>query len=166
MRMKLIQPLSALAVVLGGLSAGAQETVMYYGQAMTTALVAAERPVQKAVQPKPRYELHVKHLVSGGRVTLFANFLRKEAGVVLFVHDGTSQECKLISWKPDSVTVDLPKLGLPGPQCVEIVIVLPDGRLAKTFRTTCEPQPDVLVHSDSIPQPMPPVHRGGAVYMK
>lgn len=166
MGMKLIQPLSVLAMTIGGLSACGQDTVLYYGELTATALVSAERPAPKAVQPRPRYDLHQKHLVSGARFTFFANFLRKEPGLVLFVHNGTSQECKLIAWRPDSVTVDLPKLGLPGPQWVEIQIVLPDGRIAKTFRMICDPQPDVLVHSDSIPRPMPPVHRGCAVYLK
>ena len=34
--------------------------------------------------------------------------------------------------------------------------VKPDGRIVKTFRILFVAQPDVLVHSDTVPQPLPP----------
>jgi len=96
-------------------------------------------------------------IASGSRVTLFANFLRQEAGVVILEIGGTSLQCELIEWQPDSVTVDLPRLGLAEPKNAEITIVLPDGRIAKTFKVRYVRQPDIVLHEDSIPQPMPPL---------
>ncbi|MEQ8667741.1 MAG: hypothetical protein RIC12_01130 [Pirellulales bacterium] len=57
---------------------------------------------------------------------------------------------------PNSVTVELPLLGLLGPKNVDLQIVLPNGRIAKTFAVRYVPQPDIVVHEDTIPQAMPP----------
>ena len=94
---------------------------------------------------------------------MYAPFLREEAGMVLFVLHGISQECDVVAWRPNSVTVDLPKLGLPAPQQVEILIVLPNGRVAKTFRLICEPQDEIVVHPGR--RQTPPVHRGCGTYV-
>lgn len=112
--------------------------------------------VFKVVQPSQKYDLRRPELVSGARVTLFANFLRQEPGIVIFNLNGTSTRCNLVEWKPESVTVDLPLLGLLEPKDAEIQIVLPDGRIAKTFRVVYVAQPDVVVHAESVPQPTPP----------
>jgi hypothetical protein len=116
---------------------------------------ATQRMIYKPVQPTPQYDFRRPEVVSGARVTLFANFLREESGCVLFNLEGTSTECALIDWKPDSVTLDLPCLGLLEPKYAEIQIVLPDGRVAKTFAVLYVSQPDIVVHEETVPLPMP-----------
>lgn len=121
--------------------------------------------IYKVVQQTPQYDVGRPQVVSGTRVTLFANFLRQDPGCVLFNLNGTSAECAVIEWKPNSVTVELPRLGLLEPKNAEIQIVLPDGRIAKTFPVVYIAQPDILVHEDTIPQPMPPAPKAqAAVY--
>ncbi len=112
--------------------------------------------VYQVVQATPQYDLRRPEVVSGSRVTLFANFLRQEPGVVLFNLNGTSTECTLVEWQPNSVTIELPRLGLIEPKNAEIQIVLPDGRVAKKFSVLFISQPDIVIHQDTIPQPMPP----------
>lgn len=112
--------------------------------------------IYKVVQQTPQYDVRRPEVVSGTRVTLFANFLRQEPGIVTFNMEGTSSECVLVEWKPDSVTVELPRLGLAAPKNAEIQIVLPDGRVAKTFPVLYVAQPDIVVHEDTIPLAMPP----------
>lgn len=112
--------------------------------------------VYKVVQRTPQYDVRRAEVVSGARVTLFAPFLRQESGCVLFNLNGTSTECTLVDWQANSVTVELPRLGLTSPKNAEIQIVLPDGRIAKTFPVLFISQPDIVIHEDTIPQPMPP----------
>jgi hypothetical protein len=109
-----------------------------------------------AVQHTPQYDLRRPEVPSGARVTLFANFLGKVQGCVLLNLAGTSTECQVVDWKPESVTIELPKLGLSEPKNASIVVIMPDGRIAKTFRVLFVAQPDVLVHQDTVPQPLPP----------
>lgn len=125
------------------------------GPARATATAHAS-VVYKVVQPTPQYDLARPEVVSGARVTLFANFLREEPGIVLFHVNGTSTECVLVEWRPNSVTIELPRLGLLEPKNAEIQIVLPDGRIAKTFPVLLIAQPDIVIHQDTVPQPMPP----------
>lgn len=117
---------------------------------------SAGRVIYKLVQQTPQYDISRPEVVSGARITLFANFLRQEQGYVMFNLNGTSTECKIVDWKPNSVTTELPRLGLLSPKNAEIQIVLPDGRIAKTFKVLYVSQPDIVVHQDTIPQPMPP----------
>jgi hypothetical protein len=112
--------------------------------------------IYKVVQRTPQYDLRRPEVISGARVTLFANFLRDEPGIVMFNLHGTSTECTLVQWQPNSVTVELPRLGLLEPKNAEIQIILPDGRVAKTFPVLFISQPDIVIHEDSVPQPMPP----------
>jgi len=114
------------------------------------------RVTYKLVQQTPEYDVSRPEVVSGTRVTLFANFLGQEAGMVMFNLNGTSVVCDIVEWQGDSVTVNLPLLGLLGPKDAEIQIVLPEGRIAKTFRVRYIAQPDIVVHEDTIPQPSPP----------
>jgi hypothetical protein len=109
-----------------------------------------------AVQKNEAYEVSRPELPSGSRVTLFANFLGNQTGYVMFNLNGTSTQCEVVEWKDNSVTAVLPKLGLIGPKNAQIQLVKPDGRIVKTFRILFVPQPDVLVHSDTVPQPLPP----------
>lgn len=133
--------------------------------AATTPAAPVNGVVFKVVQPTPKFNVRRPELISGARVTLFANFLRSEPGVVLFNLNGTSTRCNLVEWKPECVTIDLPLLGLLEPKDAEIQIVLPDGRIAKTFKVVYISQPDIVVHEESVPQPMPPAPAGKpAVY--
>ena len=112
--------------------------------------------VYKVVQHTPSYDLQRPEVISGARVTLFANFLQEKPGCVLFNLNGTSTECTLNEWKPNSVTVEIPCLGLARPKNAEIQIVLPNGRVAKTFSVVLISQPDIVIHEDTVPQPTPP----------
>jgi hypothetical protein len=129
-------------------TAKAETTVAIYS--------SGSKVAYNAVQRTPQYDLRRPEVPSGARLTLFANFLGKEQGVVLLGIHGTSHECEVVDWKPQSVTIELPRLGLNEPKNATIAIVLPDGRIAKTFRVLFVAQPDVVVHQESVPQPMPP----------
>lgn len=136
-----------------------------YGTTVQVSRSSSERVIYKLVQPTAQYDLRRPEVVSGTRVTLFANFLRNEPGIVTFNLAGTSVECKLVEWKPNSVTIELPRLGLLEPKNAEVQIVLPDGRIAKTFPVLYVSQPDIVIHEDTIPQAMPPAPAAqGGVY--
>lgn len=96
-----------------------------------------------------------REVPSGARLTLFSSNLGNEPGVVLLNLRGTSTGCKVVDWRDNSVTVDLPRLGLSGGTDAEICIVSVDGRIAKTFPVSFVPQPDILIHEDAVPLPMP-----------
>ncbi len=158
MSTNLTKSLLVLAVVVLSGTATAQAEWSSGG----TCYVRQETPapstgvIYKVVQHTPQYNFRRPEVVSGARVTLFANFLRQEPGCVLFNLNGTSTECTLVEWKPCSVTVELPRLGLLEPKNAEIQIVLPDGRVAKTFPVLYISQPDIVVHQETVPLPMPP----------
>ena len=126
------------------------------GNASHGGTTSSNRAVSKAVQQTQAYDVSRPELPSGARVTLFANFLGNETGYAMFNLGGTSTQCEVVEWKNQSVTLVLPKLGLLGPKNAEIQLVKPDGRIVKTFRILFVPQPDILVHSDTVPQPLPP----------
>lgn len=115
----------------------------------------SSRTASKSTQKTPQYDLRRPEVVSGARVTLFANFLQDNPGYVIFDIGGTSKQCKLVDWKNTSVTAELPRLGLSRPLDAQIRIILPNGRVAKTFKVLYVSQPDIVVHGESIPQPMP-----------
>jgi hypothetical protein len=124
---------------------------------------SSNRVVYKAVQNTQEYDMSRPEVPSGARLTLFANFLGSQTGYVMFNLNGTSTQCEVIDWKDNSVTAVLPKLGLLGPKNAEIQLVKPDGRIVKAFRVLFVSQPDVLVHSDTVPQPLPPAPAAEAV---
>jgi len=114
------------------------------------------RAVLKHVQRTSTYEVARPEVPSGSRLTLFANFLGQKPGLVLLCLGGTSAQCDVIEWKERSVTIELPCLGLSGPKNADVRIILPDGRVAKNFPVLFVAQPDILVHGESVPQPMTP----------
>ena len=126
----------------------------------------APRVIYKTVQPTPSYDVRRPEVVSGTRLTVFANFLQQEEGFVYFDVSGTTSSCKVVDWCPNSVTFDLPALGLSGRQDAKIRVVLPNGRVAKSISVILVPQPAILVHQETIPQPMPPTasNDGRGVY--
>ena len=155
-----------------------RHTEWTYANAECESAGSGNRVVYKSVQQTQEYDVSRPEVPSGARLTLFANFLGNESGYVMFNLAGTSTQCEVIDWKDNSVTAVLPKLGLLGPKNAEIQLVKPDGRIVKTFRVLFIPQPDVLVHGDTVPQPLPPapaaesvqyaspVHGGVALYSK
>ena len=155
-----LSSLIVVAVVMAsGFSSEAFAQRGWCYRSRVTYVQQATATVEKIEAPAPRLacEPQREDIASGARVTLFANFLRREPGVVMLEIGGTSIPCRLIEWQPDSVTVDLPLLGLTEPKNADITIVLPDGRIAKTFRVRYVRQPDIVLHEDSIPQANPAV---------
>lgn len=106
---------------------------------------------ESALPPIQRPELP-----SGARATFFANFLQEQPGRVYLTFSNVRLECLIDQWRPESVTVDLPRAGLAQPADALIEIVLPDGRIAKTIPIRYVPQPDVLIHQETVGQPAPP----------
>jgi hypothetical protein len=151
----LCKSMLVLATLAGCLTADAARACRPASAATVTVWVGSTE-AYAAVQQTPQYDLRRAEAPSGSRLTLFANFLGQQPGVVLFELNGTSTPCKVIDWKPQSVTIELPRLGLNEPKNAAIVVVLPDGRIAKTFRILFVAQPEVVVHQESVPQPMPP----------
>ena len=151
----------AVALLAGGLTTQAHAELRHCvtrttRTAYTATASSSGRVVYKLVQHTPQYDIGRPEVISGSRVTLFANFLRNEPGYVMFDLSGTATQCKIVEWKPNSVTLELPCLGLNSPKNAAIRIILPDGRIAKTFHVLFVSQPDIVVHSDTIPQPVPP----------
>jgi hypothetical protein len=145
---------SAVVLILVGSSLIGQPQASAQTYSVTAS--ATSRVTYKLIQQTPQYDLRRPEVVSGARVTLFANFLRDQPGIVLFNLDGTSTQCEVIEWKDSSVTTQLPRLGLLQPKNAEIQIVLPDGRIAKTFRVLFVAPPDIVIHEDTVPVPLPP----------
>ena len=150
--------LFVVALITVCLAAQAQAGVRncYLPAKPASASTQSKGVIYKVVQTTPKYNLQRPEVISGARVTLFANFLQKDPGCVLFNLNGTSTECTLNEWKPNSVTVEIPRLGLAHPKNAEIQIVLPNGRVAKTFSVVLISQPDIMIHEDTVPQPTPP----------
>lgn len=123
--------------------------------------------VTRNMQTTPRYNLRRPEVVSGATATLFANFLRKECGYVYLVMNGATLPCQIIEWQDTSVTVQLPAVGLAAPVNATLQIALPDGRVAKMFHVLFVAQPEIVLHEDTIPQPLPPGTPGqSSVYLK
>ena len=110
----------------------------------------------RPVDPKPAYDISRPNLPSGTTVTFFAPFLGTERGCVFFLYEGVSCKCEIVDWQCESVTAVMPKLGLDGPKNVTIRIVQPDGVIKKEIPVLYVPQPTIIVHSNTIPQPLPP----------
>ncbi|WP_182866568.1 hypothetical protein [Stieleria mannarensis] len=113
--------------------------------------------VYRMVQSVPAYQLRRPQITTGARISLFANFLQHDPGVVLLDVAGTTAQCDVLQWKPNSVTVQLPRLGLGAPTDARLRIVKPDGRVAKTMAVQLIAQPEIVVHQETIAQPMPAV---------
>jgi hypothetical protein len=118
--------------------------------------VVASKATFVAVQQTPQYDLRRPEVPSGARLTLFANFLGDKPGCVTFNLNGTSIQCQVVEWRGESVTIELPRLGLTQPKNADLKVILPDGRIAKTFRVLLVAQPDVVVHKETVPLPLPP----------
>lgn len=97
---------------------------------------------------------HVKvsrtELPSGSTITMFANFLGNAPGFVLVKIDEVSLSCKVMEWKPNRVTLELPQLGLKDPQAATLSIVLPDGRVVQQFSVDLVPPQRIVVHQKTI----------------
>ncbi|WP_182866570.1 hypothetical protein [Stieleria mannarensis] len=113
------------------------------------------RSIHRTVQSVPAYRLARPQITTGTRITMFANFLQQDPGIVLLEIGGTTTRCELLEWCSNSVTVQLPSFGVAGPQDARIRIVLPNGRVAKSVSVMLVPQPSMIVHEETIPQPMP-----------
>ena len=160
-------PFAVLTVLVGSLVAAGNvsaDQVSVCGPSVPTCGPAEEpasppccgnQSIRKEVQRTAEYNVSRAEVPTGARVTLYANFLGREKGYAMLNLNGTSTHCEVIDWRDNSTTVVLPKLGLNGPKNVEIQLVKPDGRIVKTFRILLIAQPDILVHGETVPQPMP-----------
>jgi hypothetical protein len=149
---------AARPAVAGGVYCKAKEYtyVSNDSSAESGADAASNRVTYVAVQQTPQYDVRRPEVPSGARLTLFANFLGQTPGVVMLNVNGTSSRCQVVDWKPESVTAELPAMGLSHPQNAELVVIMPDGRIVKTFRVRLVAQPDIMVHKDTVPLPLPP----------
>ena len=159
MNAKLSSMFVVVMAVAGGIAseAFAQQSWSYAARVTYVRQDTTTLQEDKALAPAPVLDSQRREVASGARITLFANFLRQEAGVVVMEIGGTSWECELIKWQPNSVTVDLPRLGLAEPKDADITIVLPDGRIAKSFSVRCVRQTEIVVHDEPVPRAAPPL---------
>lgn len=118
--------------------------------------VSVGRVVYRSVQTTPTYRLRRAEVTTGARLTLFANFLRAEPGIVMLDVNGATLPCKIVQWKGDSVTVQLPMLGMNRPLDAQIRVILPTGQVAEAFQVVLVSQPRFVEHRETIPQPQPP----------
>ena len=119
------------------------------------------RVMEKQVQTQPAYTLSRPEVVSGARMTVFAGFLEHNRGAVLFDIGGTTTECRICDWRPNSVTFYLPRLGTAGGRDATIRVVKPNGRVAKSMEVRLVPQPEIVIHSETVGQPGPSAGFGG-----
>ena len=108
---------------------------------------------RRRVQPSPAYELRRPEIVSGSRLTILANFLQQEEGVVLCQIARTTLSCRIVRWCDRSVTFYVPDYGLRTPMDAKICIVLPNGRVAKSVSVVLVPQPSIVQHAETLGQP-------------
>ncbi len=144
------------AIALAIVGTGLLNSDTASAQTIGTPVYASNRVAYKTVQHTPRYNLRRAEVPSGAQLTLFANFLGERQGVVLLQLAGTSFNCEMVQWKKDSVTVEMPRLGLREPKNAAIQIVLPNGRIAKTFRVLYVSPPNIIVHGETVPVATPP----------
>ena len=111
--------------------------------------------VYRMVQSAPAYQLRRPQITTGARISVFANFLEHDPGVVLLDVAGTTSQCEVLQWNPNSVTLQLPRFGINSPTDARLRIVKPNGRVAKTMSIQLIAQPEIVIHEESIPQPMP-----------
>ncbi len=113
-------------------------------------------PKYKVVSTAPQYHVPRVELPTGARITLFSSFLGDRPGLVVMDMAATSMECSLVEWSDNAVTIELPGLGLSRPVPAEIRIFRSAGRVAKTVSILLVPQPDIIVHEETIAAPLPP----------
>ncbi len=95
-------------------------------------------------------------LPSGARVSLLESFLGDQPGHVLVDCVGATTECEIVEWCESSVTLQMPRWGLREPKMATLWIVMPDGRITSEIPFLLVPAPDIVIHSESVPVPLPP----------
>ena len=88
-------------------------------------------------------------LTVGKAVTASAKFLGKEPGHVFIQLGSATLECEVLAWGGDSVTFQMPGLGLAKATPAEVELVRPNGDLVRSFRVALVP-PAALVEVASI----------------
>lgn len=151
-------------------SADAMDPLEQFASTISSLTSAAQpaaeqvRSENRPVQTTPAYRFSRPEVVSGARMTLFANFLQHQQGVVYLDIAGTTASCRICDWRSNSVTFYLPQLGVPGPVDARLRVVLPNGRVAKAVNVSLIPQPVFVIHSETIGQPAPSGMGGAANY--
>ncbi|WP_182866569.1 hypothetical protein [Stieleria mannarensis] len=113
------------------------------------------RVMERPVQSQPAYSLSRPEVVSGTRMTVFAGFLEHQTGAVLLEVGGTVAQCRIVDWRTNSVTFYLPMLGMAGGRDATLRVVKPSGRIAKTLDVRLVPQPEIVIHGETVGQPGP-----------
>lgn len=88
-------------------------------------------------------------LTVGKTITAAAKFLGKEAGHVFVQLGSATIECEVLAWSSDSVTFQMPSLGLAKATPADVELVRPNGDLVRSFRVALVP-PAALVEVASI----------------
>lgn len=91
-------------------------------------------------------------LVAGSRVSAFVNFLQHSEGAVWLQIAGATWRCHIARWCDDSVTFDLPNLGLSTPIDATVQVIRPDGRVAKSVGVTLVPPPLLVSQGPASPR--------------
>jgi hypothetical protein len=105
---------------------------------------------------KPQSTTRRTEVASGSQITLFASFLGNQPGHALLNLGGTSTECNITEWTNNSVSLELPRLGLSSSKEAEVELLLPDGRIIKTFRLSLVSPPDVVTNGMTTQFQTPP----------
>ena len=157
----------SLVVLSGGLmsatSSEAKETLTFRSGHTTivnnyvsaSQEVGGSRSVTRRVQNTPSYGMKRSEVYSGTRITLFANFLEEKPGKVQLCMKKTALPCEVVQWSDEAVIVNLPKVGLENPVDATIRIIKPNGREAKKYYVLFGPQPEILIHKETVGQPDP-----------
>ena len=119
--------------------------------------VAEAKPAASSVKPTfgRRPVVNQTNLVSkattitvGATITAPARFLGSETGCVFLQVGPAMLECKIIDWKPTSVTFVVPNMGLGPITAGRLQIIRGDGDIIRDYPVALIRKPDLIVHEE------------------
>ena len=84
----------------------------------------------------------------GATITAPARFLGNETGCVFLQVGPTMLECKILDWKPTSVTFVVPNMGLGPITAGRLQIIRGDGDIIRDYPVALIRKPDLIVHEE------------------
>ena len=102
-------------------------------------LVVHKPLIQPVAPPLPQ-------VAAGSSLTIPANFLGPQPGHVFLSLGATKLPCQILSWKPESVTITLPPMGIAAPQKACLHILMPHGQVMKRVDFLLTAPPEIILH--------------------
>lgn len=103
--------------------------------------LVVHRPLVAPVAPP------LPQVAAGSSLTIPANFLGPHAGHVFLSIGATKLPCQILAWKPESVTITLPPMGIVAPQKACLHVLMPHGQVMKKVDFLLTAPPEVILHN-------------------